>query len=167
MKRNLLTALLMLSVVIILNGCAHVISKGLRERVASGITFKEVRENPDAYRGKIVLWGGVIVRSENLKEGTLIEILQISLNRGGGPKNRDVSEGRFLALYPAFLDTVIYCEGREVTVAGEIQGKRVRSLGEIEYTYPLLLVKEIHLWELEKPAREPRIYLGIGFEKGF
>ena len=164
MKKKLLA---LLSIVTILSGCAHVISKGLREKVAPGITFKEVKEDPDAYQGKIVLWGGVIVKSENLKEGTLLEIRQVSLNRWGVLRDRDISEGRFLALYPHFLDSAIYGEGREVTVAGKIQGKEVRLLGEIEYTYPLLLVKEIHLWELVRPVREPRIHFGIGIEETF
>lgn len=40
----------------------------------------------------------------------------------------------------------IYSKGREVTLAGEVKGKRVLPLGEIEYTYPLIAIKEIHLW---------------------
>jgi len=38
-------------------------------------------------------------------------------------------------------------------VCGEIQGKKIQPLGEIDYTYPLISAKEIHLWPLEKKDR--------------
>ncbi|HDM78343.1 MAG TPA: hypothetical protein ENG51_18060 [Deltaproteobacteria bacterium] len=70
-------------------------------------------------------------------------------------KDVDESDGRFLALYNGYLDVVIYTRGREVVVGGEIKGKRELPLGEIEYTYPLILIKEIHLF---KAKREERVY---------
>jgi outer membrane lipoprotein len=42
-----------------------------------------------------------------------------------------------------------------VTVAGEIKGKRVLPLDEIDYTYPVISVKEIHLWS---PKRKDQFY---------
>ena len=38
----------------------------------------------------------------------------------------------------------------QVTIAGEIQEKKIQRLGEIEYTYPLISATEIHLWPVEK-----------------
>jgi len=38
-------------------------------------------------------------------------------------------------------------------VAGEVQGKKIQRLGEIDYTYPLISVKEIHLWPVVKKDR--------------
>lgn len=43
------------------SGCAPIISKDLRSRVAREITFREVLKNPDAYKGKVVIWSGVII----------------------------------------------------------------------------------------------------------
>jgi len=114
--------------------------------VDPSLNLAEVRKDPEAYQGKLVLWGGVIVEAKNTKEGTLVEVLQTAMNVEGRPKNLDRSEGRFLALYDGYLDAAVYSEGREVTIAGEIEGKRVLPLGEIQYTYPLISVKEIHLW---------------------
>jgi len=126
-------------------GCAPVISKELRTQIATEITFREVLENPDLHKGKVVLWGGVIIRAKNLKEGTLIEVLQKPADSRGRPKDVDESGGRFMALYDGYLDVAIYCQGRGVTVAGEIKGKRVQPVGEIDYQYPLIAIKEIHL----------------------
>jgi outer membrane lipoprotein len=126
-------------------GCAQVISKQLREQVAKELTLSVVFKDPEVYKGKNVLWSGVIISSVNLKEGTIIEVVQKPADRRGKPKDVDESEGRFLALYPGYLDVAIYNGGRKVTVAGEVQGKRIQRLGEIDYTYPLISAKEIHL----------------------
>jgi outer membrane lipoprotein len=136
-----------------LTGCAPVISKQLREQVARELTFSEVLKNTEAYKGKTVLWSGVIISSVNLKEGTMIEVLQKPADMQGKPKDVDESEGRFLALYPGYLDVAIYNGGRKVTVAGEVQGKRIQPLGEIDYTYPFISAKKIHLWPVEKKDR--------------
>ena len=132
-------------------GCAPVISKQLRKEVAKEITFKEVIKDPEAYKEKIVLLSGIILGSKNTKEGTLFEILQKPADMEGRPKDVDESEGRFLALYDGYLDTAIYSRGRNAVVAGKIKGKRVLPLDEIEYTYPLISIKEIHLF---KPKKE-------------
>jgi outer membrane lipoprotein len=134
-------------------GCAPVISKGLRREVSRDITFKEVIKDPEAYKGKVVLFSGVILGSKNTKEGTLIEMLQKPADIEGRPKDVDESDGRFLALYDGYLDTAIYNRGREALVAGEIRGKRVLPLDEIEYAYPLVSVKEIHLFKVRKEER--------------
>ena len=134
-------------------GCAPVISKQLRKQVAKELTLSEVLKDPETYKGKTVLWSGVIISSVNLKEGTMIEVLQKPADTRGKPKDVDDSEGRFLALYPGYLDVAIYNGGRKVTVAGEVQGKKIQRLGEIEYTYPLISAKEIHLWPVEKKDR--------------
>jgi outer membrane lipoprotein len=143
----------MLSGFFSLNGCAPVISKQLREQVAKELTLGVVLKNPDLYKGKTILWSGVIISSVNLKEGTMIEVLQKPANMEGRPKDVDESEGRFLALNPSYLDVAIYSQGRKVTVGGAVQGKKIQRLGEIEYSYPLIRVKEIHLWPVEKKDR--------------
>ncbi|RZB33107.1 MAG: outer membrane lipoprotein [Desulfobacteraceae bacterium Eth-SRB2] len=131
-------------------GCAPVISKGLRREISRDITFKKIIEDPDTCIGKTVLISGIILGSKNTKEGTLIEILQKPADMEGRPKDVDESDGRFLALYNGYLDTVIYSRGREAAIAGEIKGKRVLPLDEIEYTYPLISIKEIHLFKPQK-----------------
>jgi outer membrane lipoprotein len=139
--------------VLISVSCAPVISKELRREVSRDITFKQVIKDPEAYIGKTVLISGIIIDSENTKEGTLIEILQKPADMEGRPKDVDDSDGRFLALYDGYLDTAIYTQGREVVVAGEIKGKRVLPLGEIDYIYPLISIKESHLFKVQEKER--------------
>jgi outer membrane lipoprotein len=128
-------------------GCAHVISKDILEEVDASIAFSDLKRAPKAHVGRVVLLGGVIVGSVNRKDGTLLEVYQTEIDRRGKPMNVDVSEGRFLALYAGFLDTAIFRKGRKVTIAGVVQGELTRRLGDLDYHYPLVRIKDIHLWK--------------------
>ena len=152
--------------VLIVTGCAHVISEELRGQVTPELTFKEVIRDPVKYKGEMVLWGGVIISSTNTKEGTLIEVLEKPLGIRGQPKDVDVSEGRFLILHPEYLDCRIYGKGRKITVVGEISGQKTLALDEIDYTYPLISAKEMHLWKRERAYWAGpgwRFHFGLGF----
>ncbi len=131
-------------------GCVSLISRELRSELSPDITFKQVVKDPDAHKGKTILISGIILGSRNTKEGTLIEILQKPTDINGRPKDVDDSDGRFLALYDGYLETAIYSRGREVAVAGEITGKKILPLGEIDYIYPLISIKEVHLFKVKK-----------------
>jgi len=130
---------------ILLQGCLP-ISKQLRTQADKKLTFQQVFQNPDAYKGKIVIWGGEVVETINQKDGTtLIVVLQRPLDWTEEPQFRR-SEGRFIILVQGYVDPYVFRRGRRITVAGEILGKKVMHLGELEYPYPLLLSKQIYLW---------------------
>jgi outer membrane lipoprotein len=149
---------ILMIVVGLLSGCVNAISRGVLKEVDREITFSALLQSPTAYQGKMVLLGGVIVDTINKQGGSLIEVYQTRLDRGR-PANTDSSEGRFLALYQGYLDSEIYKQGRKVTLAGTVQGEKIQQLGEVEYHYPYIIIKEIHLWPEEKPAQyEPYPY---------
>lgn len=135
------------------SGCAHVISKDILQEVNTEITFAELRKTPQAYLGKVVLLGGVIVKTVNKKDGTLLEVYQTEIDRRGRPIQLDISGGRFLAHYKGLLESEIYRKGREVTIAGMVQGEQIMRLGEVDYHYPYLIGKDIYLWKEEQPPK--------------
>ncbi|MCF6148373.1 MAG: hypothetical protein E3K37_06910 [Candidatus Kuenenia sp.] len=135
-------------------GCAPVISKQIREQVSPDITFRDVINDPESYNGQMIILSGIVIEGKNTDEGTLLQVLQRPTGFRGQPKDVDETEGRFLALVSRYLDVYVYAKGREVTIAGEVQGKRILPLDETEYTYPLINVKEIYLW----PVIEKRYY---------
>src|SRR5512139_1906595 len=138
---------LFLSFLILLSGCAHVISKDLRTKSDPSLTLSRVRQNPDAFKEKWVVWGGDIIETVNQRDGTTqIEIFQRPLGWRGEPKDTVASEGRFLVIADKDLDPYIYGRGKKITVAGEIMGEKIKPLGEMEYRYPVLSGKQIHLW---------------------
>jgi len=59
--RNRAFWFLFCSLFLLLPGCAHVISKDIRAEVDFIVSFPQVLQDPDAYKGKTVLWGGEIV----------------------------------------------------------------------------------------------------------
>jgi outer membrane lipoprotein len=132
----------------LISGCAYPISKNLRQEVDQSVTFPVAFKDPAAYVGKIVLWGGVVVETVNRgpKETDII-VLETPLGWDEKPKATQYSQGRFIARSQEFLDPIVYQKGRKITLAGELIGKEIRPLGKTEYAYPLVLVKELYLWE--------------------
>jgi outer membrane lipoprotein len=153
---------------LLLAGCAHVISKEVLQEVDTSVSFVQVLKDPEVYRGKIVLFGGNVIETQNLSNKTLVVVLQRPLGSRGEPSAGDVSEGRFIIQTPGFLDPAIYSPGRKLTVAGTVAGKEVRPLGEIEYTYPIIEKRELYLWPEEETASdEPAVRFGVGIGVGF
>ncbi len=155
--------ILILALTVII-GCAHVISQEVRDEVDPEVTPEMLFGSPDAYKGRTVILGGVIINSKNTDEGTLIEVLQKPIDYRGRPANTDISLGRFLVFYEGYLDTAIYSVGRKVTVAGEVLGKRMRPLGELEYPYLFIKSKEVHAL---KPKSDCPVGFSIGIFKTF
>lgn len=152
------------ALLLLMNGCSPAISKEIRSRVDPEANFKVVILDPDSYKGEIVLWGGEIIRTRNTKDETWIELLQRPLAGNDRPIRDAASGGRFLIRHDGFLDPAVYGRGREITVAGEIQGRRIQSLDEIEYNYPIVSAKELVLWG---PQHEPVFHIGLGFGATF
>jgi outer membrane lipoprotein len=140
-------------------GCTSAISREVRSQVDPSLTFKAVFHDPDSHKGKAVLWGGEIIRVRNTKDETWIELLQRPLSGNDRPIRESVSEGRFLIRHEGFLDPAVYGMGREITVAGEVQGRQTQALDDVEYSYPLIADKELVLWG---PRQEPTFHFGLG-----
>jgi outer membrane lipoprotein len=133
--------------IFLLSGCAHVISKDLRVKADPHLTLSQVRQNPDGFKGKMVIWGGEIIETINQRDATTqIEIYQKPLGWRGEPKDVGLSEGRFLILVDRYLDPYVFKPGSKVTVMGEILGAKTKLLGEMDYRYPLLSSKQVYLW---------------------
>ncbi|MCK9418902.1 MAG: Slp family lipoprotein [Nitrospirae bacterium] len=123
------------------------------------VSFQELKKEPEKFKGTWVMLGGMIITSKNTKEGTLLEILQKPLDTDGRPLETDSTEGRFLVQSDTFLDSAVYHEGRPITVVAEAFGLKELPLDDIRYQYPLLIVKDLHLWG---PSQGPRFFFGIG-----
>ena len=135
---------------LLLQGCTYAISRSMTAEADKTITFEMLQTDPDAFKGKIIILGGTISQINTTKKGTLIEVIQKPLDYWGKPKRTKRTEGSFLVLHPGYLNTMIFTPGREITVAAEVEGTRSKALGEMEFTYPLVLAKELKLWEVDR-----------------
>jgi len=130
-----------------LAGCAYPISEQVKKEVTKDVTFPMVLENPSAYVGDIVLWGGVIIKTVNLNQESEIFVLDTPLDHWEEPEPEQYSRGRFIAKTAGFLEPEVYRKGKKITLAGEIIGAKTLPLGKTEYRYPVVMIKQFHVWK--------------------
>jgi outer membrane lipoprotein len=139
-------------------GSTSIVPEPLEQQVDKTVTFSQVLESPDSYHGKMVVWGGEVLKAKALKGGTQLEVLQLPLDDDQGPvADRMESKGRFLAWQSEFLDPATMKDGTRVTVVGEVTGAAIDKMDEADYRYPTLDVKYLHRWEL-RPLDDRRVY---------
>jgi outer membrane lipoprotein len=126
------------------------LSRDVRKEVETTAPFDVLRQNAQEYVGKTVILGGYILEVRNLPQTTHLIVLQAPLDFQDRPRQRDQSQGRFIAVYDGFLDPAVYEEGRSITVAGPIIGRE--GVNVDGYSYPTIAIKpvEIHLWAKEE-----------------
>ena len=118
-----------------------------------------------AVENRRVIWGGRIIASRNLENGTELVVLGFPLSRSQRPETEVRPVGRFIALYPGYLETGLHAPDRLVTVDGRVVGRDTRPVGQARYDYPVMTADAVHLW---KRGREPRsdVHFGIGIGIG-
>jgi len=112
--------------------------------------------------GRHLLLAGGIAEVRNTNEGGELELVQFAADENGKITDTASSGGRFIARSSGFLDPAVYRSGLLVTLVGEVQGKKTMLLGDVVYTYPVLAIREIHLWQPEELPGPPKFHFGIG-----
>lgn len=132
-----------------LTACAPAISKQFRKQAMPPVHFNELLGAPNDYEGRNIILGGYILEVKNKPDGSLLTILQAPLDFQNRPHSRDKSKGRFLIRTEKFMEPEIYRKDRKLTVGGKIAGVSALTLGDHIYRYPIIEVKELHLWAEE------------------
>ncbi|WP_018954965.1 Slp family lipoprotein [Thioalkalivibrio sulfidiphilus] len=148
-------SLLLMSAALWLGACASTVPEPIRQAPAAAPLPDEVRADPARFQGSQVRWGGVIAGVTNRSNDTLVEVVSRPLTSSGRPRETDVTQGRFLARVPGFLDPAVYASGREITVAGRVAGLESRRVGDFDYPYVLVDVETHYLWAVREPVRDP------------
>ena len=128
-------------------GCSHPLSQKMWKDVDETITFNLLLETPEDFIGKRVMYGGAIVETRVLPEGTEIEVVQKKIDFSGYPEAGDESGGRFIFFKKGFLEPEIYSKGRGVTGVGNFTGTRMGKVGERPYEFPIIELDELKLHE--------------------
>jgi outer membrane lipoprotein len=139
-----------LAVSMILAACAPVLNQELMREGIRNPSFNSLREEPDTYKGKIFIIGGLIVDTRLTEQGSQIEALYVPVDSYGNLIEGARIDGRFFATYSkekGLLDPVVFRKGREITLAGEFVELKKGKIDEMEYDYPVFEIKQIHLWE--------------------
>ena len=134
---------------ILTTGCASNIPESIRKAPADAPAMATVRANMEGALGQGVRWGGEIESIDNHPEETQLEIVSRPLSRRGKPLGDALTQGRFIASIPGFIDPSVYGPGRYITVVGTVDGETSRTIGNHEYRYPIILVQQHYLWREE------------------
>jgi outer membrane lipoprotein len=136
-----------------LDGCHRyqVIPEPLQAEVNRNVTFEDLKRDPARYEGQTVVLGGEVLRATRLADHTRIEVLQTPLSSDFLPAAaRSASRGRFIAYdyKGAIVDPAILQEGTRVTIVGEVQRPVTEPLGQGEYVYPTVGIRDMTVWEV-------------------
>ena len=148
------------ALLLLVTGCASVISEDFLKQTEPGITIPAVQADPGAHIGRKVVWGGLIVSTENLEDKTLIEVFQTRLDFTQSPTRVPLANGgRFIVAIEGYADPLVYREKKGITAAGVIAGVETKKIGKMDYSYPVLKPMELRLFDMEEAAyREPYYY---------
>lgn len=131
------------------------IPETLQSQIDPGITFSQLFQRPESFQGKMVVLGGEVLSAKRLANGTRLEVLQLPLDDSQRPVvTRTDSQGRFLAMEKAFLDPAMFPPNTRVTIVGEVKGTTAAKLDEMDYQYPTVVIKYLHVWEEPFAAQE-------------
>jgi len=115
-----------------------------------------------AAEGRQVLWGGVILRTTNLKDSTDIEVLGYPLDSDQKPQTDRQSLGRFIFQVQGYLEPATYAKDRLVTVVGKLSRSQAGKVGESDYVYPVIAAEQLYLWPEETDYNTGGVRFGIG-----
>jgi outer membrane lipoprotein len=125
------------------------------------LTPQNAIAEPDASRGKTVLWGGIILDTKNLADSTQIELLAYPLSHDQRPLPDNRPLGRILIKKSGFLDPASYAQGKKLTVLGRVEGNLQGKVGESTYTYPIVNAEQLQLWS-DQTESNTRFHFGLG-----
>ncbi len=106
-----------------------------------------------------------MLQAKRLADATRIEVSQLPLGDSERPvSQRTASQGRFLAFEKTFLDPATLSDQPQVTIVGEVTGLVTASLDEMEYRYPTIAIKHMHVWDAQAQDQQQGfgVSLGIG-----
>ena len=110
------------------------------------VSLAQARADTETYLGSTVRWGGVVTEVENKVDETWIFLVGRALKDNEKPISDGHSDGRFVASFSGFVDPLVYKPGRPLTVVGSIDSNTIRAIGDYDYSFPVVTVRDSHLW---------------------
>lgn len=161
----------LLAAVLGLSGCTHVISSAARTQADPALLVAELQRAPNAYTGKTLLLGGLIVANLADAEGSALELIPWNLDRFGEPLTYATADKRLVAVTEQCLDPERYAVGRLVTLSATATGRQ-HPVADGKDSGPELQIVEIYLWDTPyryglQPHSDPYLpeYLPTWFQR--
>lgn len=127
------------------------------------LSYQQAITDSEPLHGQRILWGGNIVATRNLARHTEVVVLAYPLDAQMQPLISTSALGRFVLIWPGYLESADYAPGRRLSIIGDLDGLRDELLGESRYIYPVIQAQYLYLWPLATgPAVSPRFHIGVG-----
>jgi outer membrane lipoprotein len=164
-KRTAKRVLTMVAIVTMMcaTGCNryHVIPDDLKGTVNQAVKYEQVKSSPSSYQGQVIILGGEVLSATRLEDKTRIEVLQLPLMDDLTPViDRTESKGRFVAFDTGaeIVDPAILKEGTPVTIIGEVKSPTEGHVGESQYEFPTLVIRDMTVWNKDNAMRTANRY---------
>jgi outer membrane lipoprotein len=151
MDKNRIFLVLLLSVLTV-SGCNqhHVIPEHLEKQVNKNVSFIQIQNDPEAYRGKLVIIGGKILAVDRQKKFSRLEALQLPLSDDYLPLDQPTArKERFMAICAGSdpLDPEIVRPETVITLVGEVKGSTPITVEHEEKNIPVFDIKDLTIWD--------------------
>ncbi len=150
--------ILLVAVCMLLFSCVSVLRKDLMETGIRKFSFADLIGNPELYKGRLFVLGGMIVNTALTREGSQIEAVYVPVDSRGYLENLPGSTVRYLAILPGargILDPMIYRKNRQITLAGTFTGTQPGKIDSMDYVFPVFQIEQVYLWEERPVAYSP------------
>jgi starvation-inducible outer membrane lipoprotein len=107
----------------VLAGCGPAISTSLQQETGPQVGFAELSAQPEKYRGRTEILGGLVMSVQPWGTGSLLTVDQRTLDNKFYPVGYN-SGGTFLVESEQWLSPAKYQAQSKVTVAGVVQGQK-------------------------------------------
>ncbi len=145
---------------VFISACAQVRFEGAEARVE---VFPADISDAERWVGEVVVWGGRIIETANLEEGSELLVLGLPLTSGNVPKIEEQSVGRFIVRTGQFIEPLDFSPGRYVTLKGRLSGLSSDwSRSGQAFELPVVLEDGLHLWSRDLSSWKSRVSIGIG-----
>jgi outer membrane lipoprotein len=138
-----------------LAGCTSVVPEALRGEVDRGVTYAQIAQDPEAYRGRVVVLGGEVLRVRPTGRDLELTLIERPLSPvDQSPMVGRASGGDLVVQVPGAARAE-FREGFAVTVVGVVLG---RESAEDPASAPRLEARSIQVWPVGRaqfPAAEP------------
>ena len=170
---NILLITIMSVALLFVSGCSRkdVIPDRLEGKVDRDLRYSDIKRDPEAKKGKLMLAGGKVLSAKRVEDGTMIEVLQIPLSEDLMPTGRETeSKGRFVVIDrsgqvadPAVFDD----ENKRITAVGEVVGTTTIQIDEAQQQVPQLALKHVTVWDWDRVKGGYTPYGGYAYPYGW
>jgi starvation-inducible outer membrane lipoprotein len=144
------TSAMTIGVACLLSACSSTLPSRYIHQAEPGVTLTMLASDPDRYRDKVVILGGVIVEETQMGDHLFLRLRNRPLDKDYMPHRPPSLEGPEAGHYWVTMRRqdlpLDYREWARVTVVGQVAGKRPSSAEEKIETEPVLAAMYLRGW---------------------